>query len=141
MMSHISSICQMVNTRNHHTSTNNENNPPPPLTLEQVLLMQPKCFRLCNKRWTICIKVKVTNTHRNLIPLTSLASFRGPSHQYSHTRLSQWMSMIGLKPLKRNFKLCSATTGRWFCSPHISSRDLHPTGGMHMLMHMRKLTA
>jgi hypothetical protein len=45
--------------------------------------------------------------------------------------------MTGLKPIKRNFKLCSATIGRWFCSSHTSSRDLHPTGGMHMLMHMR----
>jgi hypothetical protein len=98
---------------------------------------KPKCFRLCNKRWPICIKGKVTNMHCNLIPMTSFTSFRGPSHQHSHILLSQWMSMTGLKLLKRNFKLCNATVERWSCLPHTSLRDLHPTGGMHMLMHMR----
>jgi hypothetical protein len=100
-------------------------------------LYKPKCFKLYNKWWPICIKAKVTNRHHNLIPVTSLASFRGPSHQHFHTLLNQWMPMTGLKLLKRNFKSCSATTERWSCLPHTSLRDLHPSGGMHMLMHMR----
>jgi hypothetical protein len=49
ILSHISSIRQMVNTRNHQANANNENNPPPLPTLEQVLMMQAQCFRLCNK--------------------------------------------------------------------------------------------
>jgi hypothetical protein len=40
ILSHISSIHQLVNTRSNHANGNNENNPPPPLTLEDVLLMQ-----------------------------------------------------------------------------------------------------
>jgi hypothetical protein len=33
--------------------------------------------------------------------MARLVNFRGPSHQHSHTRLSQWMPMNGLKPLKK----------------------------------------
>jgi hypothetical protein len=44
ILSHITSIYQMVNTRNQHASASNENNdagnPLPPPTLEQVMLMQ-----------------------------------------------------------------------------------------------------
>jgi hypothetical protein len=74
-------------------------------------------------------------------PRDKVGKFQRTKHQQSHTRLSQWMPMTGLKPLKRNFKLCSATTERWFCLPHTSSRDLHPTSGMHMLVHMRSPAA
>jgi hypothetical protein len=102
---------------------------------------KPKCFRLSNKWWPICIKAKVTNRHHNLILVTNLVNFRRPRHQHSHTRLSQWMMMAGLKRLKRNFKSCNAIAERWFCSPHTSSRALHSTSGMHMLMHMRSPAA
>jgi hypothetical protein len=52
ILSQISSIHHMVNTRNHHANANNENNPPPPPTLEQVLLMQAQMLHIMQQTMT-----------------------------------------------------------------------------------------
>jgi hypothetical protein len=140
ILSQILSIREMVKTRNHHANANNENNPPLPPNFEQVLLMQAEMLQTMQQTMA---NMHQGQGHQHALqphPCDKLGGFQRIKPSTFHTLLSQWMLMIGLKPLKRNFKSCNATIERWFCSPHINSRDQHSTGGMCMLMHLRSPT-
>jgi hypothetical protein len=130
----------MVNTRNQHASANNENNAanlPPPPTLEQVLLMQAQILQTMQQTMANMHQGQGHQQAPQPHPHDKLGeSQRTKPPTFSHSiepmDADEW-----LKTIERNFKSCNTTTERWFCSPHTSSRDLHLTGGMRMLMHMR----
>jgi hypothetical protein len=122
ILSHVSSICQMVNTRNQHASANNENSPQPPPTLEQVLLMQAQMLHTMQQMMANMHQGQGHQQPPRPHPHDKLGEFQRTKPPTFHTLLSQWMLMTGLKPLKRNFKSCNATIERWFCSLHTSLR-------------------
>jgi hypothetical protein len=116
ILSHISTIHQMVNTRNQHASANNKNNAPntpPPPTLEQLLLMQAQMLQTMQQTMANMHQGQGHQQAPQPHPHASLARIRGPSHQHFHTLLIQWMPMSGLKPLKRIYESCNAITERW----------------------------
>jgi hypothetical protein len=79
----ISSIFQMINTRNRNANAENNNAANPPTTLEQVLMMQFKCFKLCSKPWSTCIMFNTKHRHNH--QETNLETFNTPSRLLSLT--------------------------------------------------------
>jgi hypothetical protein len=83
----------------------------PPLS--KCWLCKHKCCRLCSRPWLTCklLNLKCRHRRRGI----GLEIFSAQSHLPFLMLWSRWMLMIGLSPLRRGCKWCSATTVRRCC--------------------------
>jgi hypothetical protein len=102
ILSHISSILQMVNIKNQHASANNENNPPPLPTLEQVLLMQAQMLQTMQQTMTNMHQVQGHQHAPQPHPCDKLGEFQRTkpptfSHSIEPMDADDWLKAIEKK--------------------------------------------